>query len=410
MGASLSSIDNILKELYDDAITENQVNSHVLFTRWQSRVADVVINGKSFRMNCPLRTGRNQGIGARAEDTTLPAPGQTKYGNTTPTLSTIYGAIRLTGHALDASGGGNASAFADALDEEVNGMVQSMNLEMARYIMGDGTGALAQVNGVVTTAAAVVVDNPDTRWLEEGMFIDAWTSKTAGTQSVTNIEIVAIARATSTITLASNQTIADDSWIFRTGNHAVTQPMGLLGIVSDTGALQGIDPATAGNSYWKANLVTGGGTAKFSEQLIQQTIDETEINGAEARISVGLMDHTSRRWMFYVLSAQKRFVNIQSLKGGWSAITYEGGSDPIPFLADRLSWPGYTYLLDERGFMFGWAPKPGGQWMDRDGQILKLDQAARKDAYIAYRYTRWQLATKARRNQARLYGYITPVV
>ncbi|HUT79407.1 MAG TPA: hypothetical protein VM285_17040, partial [Polyangia bacterium] len=196
MSATLTTIDDILKELYDDEITENQVNSHVLLTRWESRVADMVIKGKSFRMNCPLRIGRNNGIGAREEDTALPAPKNVTYDNTTPTLASIYGSIRLTGHALDASEGNNASAFASALDEEVNGMVMGMNLELARYIMGDGSGALAQVAGAVSAAAAIVVDNPDVRWLEVGMVIDIYDQKSAGSIEANSVEIIDIDRST----------------------------------------------------------------------------------------------------------------------------------------------------------------------------------------------------------------------
>ncbi|HUT78487.1 MAG TPA: hypothetical protein VM285_12415, partial [Polyangia bacterium] len=119
--------------------------------------------------------------------------------------------------------------------------------------------------------------------------------------------------------------------------------------------------------------------------------------------------HTYRRWIFKVLSAQKRFVNIQSLPGGFSALTYEGGQNAIPIVADRLAWPSYVYFLDERTFRFGWAPRPGGTWMDRDGSLLHLDQGSgRKDAYIAYRYFRVQLANKVPRNNVRGTGATAP--
>jgi len=411
MSATTTTIANILKELYDDEITENQVNSHVLLTRWESKVADIVIKGKSFHINCPLRISRNQGIGARAEDTALPAPRRVGYDNTQPTLASIYGSIRLTGHALDVSEGSNAAAFAYALDEEVNGMVLGMNLELARYLHGDGSGALAQVNGAVVADDTIIVDNPDTRLLEVGMVIDIWTAKTGGAEEAASVEIIDIDRATSTITVDANVTVSNNSWIIREDNHGVTQPPGLLAHVDDgtgTPIHQGIDRTAAGKDFWKANLVSNGGGA-FSEVFMQTLCDEAEQNGSDAKLTLGLTDHVTRRYIFKVLSAQKRFVNIQSLPGGFSALTYEGGQNAIPIVADRMSWPLYLYFLDERMFRFGWAPRPGGTWMNRDGQMLHLDQGSgRKDAYIAYRYMRVTLAIKNCRNQVRGYNYVTP--
>lgn len=411
MSTTTTTIANILKELYDDEITENQVNSNVLFTRWENKVADIVIKGKSFRINCPLRISRNQGIGARAEDTDLPAPKRVGYDNTTPTLASIYGSVRLTGHALDVSEGSNAAAFAYALDEEVNGMVLGMNLELGRYIHGDGSGALAQIAGAVVAATSFVVDNPDTRWLEVGMVIDVWTAKSGGAQEANSVEITNIVRATNTVTVDSAVTVSDNSWVIREDNHGVTQPPGLLAHVDDgtgTQVHQGIDRLAAGKGFWKANLVSNGGSA-FSETFMQTMVDEAEQNGVDAKLTLGLCDHVTRRYIFKVLSAQKRFVNVQALPGGFSALTYEGGQNAIPIIADRLSWPLYLYFLDERMFRFGWAPRPGGTWMNRDGQMLHLDQGSgRRDAYIAYRYMRITLAIKNCRNQVRGYSYITP--
>lgn len=411
MSATTTTIANILKELYDDEITENQVNSHVFFTRWENKVADIVIKGKSFHINCPLRISRNQGIGARAEDTALPAPKRVGYDNTQPTLASIYGSVRLTGHALDVSEGSNAAAFAYALDEEVNGMVLGMNLELARYMMGDGSGALAQVNGTVSSSTTFVVDNPDTRWLEIGMTIDAWTTKTGGSQEINSVEITDINRSTNTVTVDSAVSVTDNSWVFREDNHAITQPPGLLAHVDDgngTAAHQGITRTDAGKGFWKANLLSNGGSP-MSEVFLQSLCDEAEQNGTDAKLTLGMTDHTTRRYIFKMLSAQKRFVNVQSLPGGFSALTYEGGQNAIPIVADRLSWPLYIYFLDERMFRWGWAPRPGGTWMNRDGQMLHLDQGSgRRDAYIAYRYMRVTLAIKNCRNQVRGYNYITP--
>ena len=157
--------------------------------------------------------------------------------------------------------------------------------------------------------------------------------------------------------------------------------MGLLGIIDDTTyttTLQNITKS-AGNDVWfRANVLANGGTNRaLTLDLLQQSSDEAEKKGG--RISIIVATYELRRKYADLLVADKRFVNKLSLDGGFSALEYSAGGEPIPFVVDRHSRDNMIFFIDESTLALYRASD--FDWMDSDGNILS--RVSGRDAYEA---------------------------
>ena len=110
------------------------------------------------------RYARAQGIGARRESEVLPDPLAGKYDQGKITPKYIYGALRLTGPAIEAAKG-DVSAFVDGLSDAVDDIYQSLISDLNRQACGDGFGLLGTLSAVSdtlttsTTTWTITLDN-----------------------------------------------------------------------------------------------------------------------------------------------------------------------------------------------------------------------------------------------------------
>lgn len=411
---TMAIADYALKEHYDKDVQVAIRTSHPLCERLDQELATISpMGGKAFRMTTPLEITQNWAVQMTSETAALPTPGAGTGTTTTPTLAKIVGSIRLTGDAIDASAS-NPLAFMSQLDNEVKRMVGAFKLRRNIAYNGDGSGVLARANGAGSSATALVVDTPSNIWLAPGMYIDAFTATSGGSQTIDGIQISDVSSDGVTATLASAQTWNDNDYIYLRDERGMTQIMGLLGIIDDgngTATLQGIASRTT-KSYWQGNLVNGG-TAAFSENLVQTAIDTAEINGFSDNVMIDMLlcDYQTRRYAFKVLLTNKqRVVDKTEGKGGFTGLYFQTGSRSVPFFVDRMAYPGYLHGIDSSKLVGGWAPRVGGKWMDRGGSMWRqsTDSSGVYDSWEAYYYARHQLVARNTRNHFRLYNYTAP--
>jgi hypothetical protein len=101
MGATLTSVNAILKEIYEGNIN-NQLNEERVTIKRIERTAEGTstdaVGGKY--VTFPIRTQRNAGISYRAENTQLAPAGQQGLKAATEQLKYGYGRVRLTGQTI----------------------------------------------------------------------------------------------------------------------------------------------------------------------------------------------------------------------------------------------------------------------------------------------------------------------
>lgn len=365
MPATLTTANNIAKEVYGPRIAEQLQNEVVTIARLE-RTSDGVtseVGGKY--VTFPVRTGRNQGIGYRGENEALQSAGQQGWESVRIGLRYGYGRVNLSGPSMDLIDS-NFQAFASLMTREMEGLKDDIRKDINRIVYGNGDGSLAVTAAAGTTSASYTATN--IQYLEVGQKVDIVTPST-GAVKASNLTINAINDSTNVVTLSTTATWAIGDALVRTGNGRNSsvnrEPNGLGGIITDSGVLQNIDPATV--PIWKAYRYHNSGTARpLSESDMIRVADENRRRGG--KVSVIFTDLASRRAYFNLMTQQRRFTNTKEFAGGFSGLPFNYGAREIPVVEDVDAPPGKMWYVDEsslkiyRSKDWHWAAEDGNVW------------------------------------------------
>lgn len=383
MGATLTTLDAILKTQYPGSLVQEQINNKVqLLSRIENDYDSVV--GKNFTI--PLHYGRNEGTGARADGGTLPTAGAQAYKDCIVPMRYLYHRIKLTGPTIKAAAT-NQGAFIRAVDSEMRGAERDLRASLNRQLFGDGSAALT-VCGTTSDSTTVVVTS--TAKLRVGMPIDVLVTAD-GTESTgaTGRTVSSITDATHFVISGAKITTDNTFSVYLSGSRNI-EVMGLNGIIAATdpgsGSLQGLDVSTYG--WWKANVLSNSGTPRaITETLMQKAIDYVE-QYSDGTVSAIYTTYGVKRAYQAVLSALKQYTAPLELKGGYKALDYNG----LPLIADKDCSANKLFFTDESKLkMYKLSDL---EWMDDDGAILS--RVSGEDAYEAVLYTYLELGCHAR--------------
>jgi hypothetical protein len=378
MAMDLAAAADVLKTQYQGPIRKWLNNNRYWLTKIKRNTKD--FEGKEAHI--PFHSGRNVGVAARAEEVALPAPGRQQYGKLIYNTKNIYGLIRLTSQAIEASKN-NAGAFARMLTQEMSGIAKDVDQDQQRQFWRDGSGLLT-ICGVTTAATTVVVDS--TKYIEPGMIIDmrAFSDGTAVTDGV-GVEVLTVPNAT-TFTVASAVTTAVTDCVIKTGVRDASawgtafECWGLEALISDanpttSGLTDTIGNLTrVGNTKWQANVLDNSGTPRaLTEDLMQQAFDKCDI-ALGTTPGLILTNHAILRKYGALLTPDRRYTgkSLITYKGGWKGLEF----NDVPVMADKdagLAQKPDTlqriYFLDLGAFELHVLKDWG--WNQRDGAILK---------------------------------------
>jgi hypothetical protein len=353
--------------------------------------------GNEFRI--PIRISRNQGVGSRAENTVLPAPGNEGFTYITEPLRHHYGLFNITGQLLKASES-NEGAFKRALTVETKGTTESLKMRVNIQAYGNGDGALGVVSGAAGPTTVIPVDT--TVNFRVGEIVDVYDISGAVWLAAART-VTAVNRSGLTVTLSgANITVATGDLIVGASSDSTTSVpnndynaalTGLAKIVSNTGVLHGIDPATV--PQWASTVVDAAG-ATVGEDLLRQVADSVGFESGDDQDMVGIWTRGMRNRYAQTLTSLKRFTNEDSttLRGGFKAILF----DDKPMVIDDQCPPGTMYMLDTSSLF--WSQSSDWEWMDQDGEVLKWEP--RYDRYVAVLFKYANMGTYARNRHGKL--------
>lgn len=390
MPATLTTVNTILKEVYEPRIREQLQNEAVALKRVESSSEGVetTIGGKY--VTFPLHTRRNSGIGARNEMEALPTPGQQGYASARISLRYQYGSVRLSGQTLDLAEK-NYQAFASALEGEMTGLKSDLKKDLNRQVYGSGNGAIATCSTIGTTVNTFTASTA--MYAQLGMQIDIIDGTTLGnptpTVKASNRQITAINVTTGVITFdgAPVSTALGDV-IVRTGN-VNREWAGLAAIIAASGTFQNVDPTV--EPTWVSPVDSNGGTNRpLSEGLLILQHDRVRANGGT--VSVMLSNLGVRRAYFNLLSQQRRYTNVTKFEGGFSGLAFTTDEGETPFVVDIDAPPNRVYGLNEKELTL--YRESDWSFMDRDGS--KWARVSGFDAYDATMYQYSNIGTHRR--------------
>jgi hypothetical protein len=427
-GATLSALDEALKEFYLPGTQEYLNNENILSSVIGTNEEDV--SGKEAVIYCHY--GRSGGGGSRADGGDLPTATYQKGKKCTIPMKYQYHVVEVTGPTIAATRDPKGS-YVNALDDEIMGAVDDAKKETNRMLWGCGYGVLARWRSTESATSYTLQKKYRGNSAGGDAFGSAFGGKyldkvtkaspvviTAGSDFVTDASDIAVSALTKGTTATGYDTItctdpsvteAAGTFYVRPGNLAAAQAasgaaryeiMGLRGIVTDTDLddiaitdgstagtttndpLQGLDVSTY---PWFKALVDVHGSGRYAGQralsleLMQQMFDMVEETaGKDVGPNLMLTTRAIRREYLKLVQADRRTVNTMTLDGGWEALDYNG----VPFVVDNDAIDGEIYFITTSSFalyrMSDW------EWMQKDGSVLS--RVSGKDAYGAtlFRY------------------------
>lgn len=394
MPATLSTVSAILKEVYEDDIREQMDNGAVALKRIEKSSEGVSSEVGGKYVAFPIKTRRNQGIGARNELEALPVAGQQGFAGARVGLKFLYGLVRLSGQTIELADS-NYQAFASALDAEMDGLKTDLLVDQNRQVYGDGTGAI----GVCVSDGANSAVVKDVLYFQQDMQVDIVDGTTLTNPSPTikasNRKITAINTATNTVTYdgADATVVAGDIFV-RTGN-VNREWTGFSKIATNTGVLYNVDPAV--EPVWKAVVDSNGGTNRaLSEGLMINMVDSIRANGGKT--TAIFQNLGVRRAYFNLLSQQRKFVNTKEFAGGFTGLAFTTDQGEVPVIVDIAAPKNKQFYINEDEITL--YREKDWSFMDRDGS--KWQRVIGYDAYEATMYQYSELGCHRRNSQGQI--------
>lgn len=393
---NLTQFDAVLKELYGPGIVEELNEQIPLLKLIEKDAGTIPFVGR--RWLVPIHTGRNSGIGARAENAVLPSAGAQTFVDFTIKPSYQYGGIKVTGQTIEQSRT-DKGAFGRAVTLEMENLRNQFRSDLNFQFNRDGNGARGTVASIatntITLSAAVPYD-----LLFENMAVDIFSSNMGTLRGSANISSVVLDPKTWTVTsvtldAAPGGVVANDV-IVRKGNYTAgvggNEVIGLDAVVG-AGTYGGINPANY--AIWQSPVLDNGGTLRpINYSLFQQGVDVANIAGG-GQLKYFFTTPAIRRNFFLYMTSEKRVVNTKNYDGGFDAIEYDGKE----IFIDRMAKPNqmlgidpqYLYRLETREL----------HWIDDDGTILHRSFDS-TDTYFANMRYYVQLACTKRNAQVKI--------
>lgn len=406
--ADLSRLDAILKDRPIQDAIRKAIN---LATPFAEKVTQqLTISGRKGIF--PVQFGVNEGIYARGESEQF---GQSKVDEpelAEVTARYIYALFEITGPVMNMTRD-TPGAFEEALALTLQNTIDGVKLDMARQMMGDGTGKIALVQSVTDTDTAVFdsplgitrykSNRPVRNLLRVNMPVDVLDAATPTTKHFDNGEIASVVHsATGTTidfsTVDANLTSATDGdFLVRQGNYN-KEIQGWEAAVQDSGTYLNI--SRTGQPNWQGVMVDasgGGAAADVSFDILRDTMDAIhETTGTMPEFFV--TNYKQRKAIYNLFTAQIRYVPM-SLPGGLSESTLS--FDDKPILVERF-WPPEHIGVANTSYWYHVMAKDTEWIPGQNGTVLHF--AITSDEYTAVMRTYRNLICLYPATQATIYG------
>ncbi|MDR0856247.1 MAG: phage major capsid protein [Clostridiales bacterium] len=380
---SVKNAEQLLKTVYLDVVS-NQLNTGVspFLTEVEKSSAEVV--GSEVKVLAPY--GLSGGVGAIAEDSDLPASSGRQYVTFAGKLKNLVGNVEISDKLLKQSHA-SAGAFVNALNLEMEGLLESSRVNMSRMLFGDGTGVIGTITAAGTAQATWNIGAGNTKKLQIGQTVDILS--TTGTNLVIGGRVAALDHAAGTVTLAAAFSVLSTNLpatVYMARTRAGDEITGLGAVFSDTATLYGVDRAVY-PGLWPTKVALANNDNDLTDARIQNVIDDIERRTGHTPDFLICSPGVRRAYMEY-LQAFKRNTDVLNLTGGFKAISFNG----IPLVADRFCPAGTLYLLNTKDFVL--AQMDDWHWFENEsGTILRRSYT--KTAYAATLIKYCELVCKA---------------
>lgn len=387
MGVTTASLGDFLVEKAAPTIKSQLQDEVPLLKRFQNVADEVDFSGREAQQR--VIVNRNRGGYATAEGGRPPEAGNMKYEMFRIPMRYSHYQVQYTKQAEVSSRGG-----VSMLRSEMKGMMDAMKRNESFYIMGDGRGVRALINGDPGTGTTVTLDSPGgfaganhgNRFLNEGDYIAAidpttGTLRAGGTRQITARNA---AGTTVTVSAAINAAWADNDYIVKAygsdasltiGNTDWLHPfMGVMGMV-DNGTYVNLYHGLSRTTFPILQSTRIGSVGALSADVIQRAIDVARMVGGGKTDEIWCHPNTRRAYLT-IMEQDRRYTAdaLTNPNAGTQAANGYGTDDGLRF--GRI--PLYTDGDFPYDTMLGWdtsecqaVQQIEGEWANETGAIWR---------------------------------------
>jgi len=382
--ASISSLEPILKTIYDDQAKVIAFYSHPLLGR-------VPKNEKFFGDNFVQTVRFVGGQGVSADFTkALNNRNPNQYRKFTITRFSMYGVGSITGEAIEAAQG-SMYTMAEGLESEIKGLFTTIGITAAAAMYRSGSGTIGKGAALLSATVLQLASPSDAIHFGVGGTIGSSPTDGSGPQNVGTIQIVAIDMEAGTITANVGWAVgiagfAATDFLFIDGNYNAEMP-GLLKWIPPTPPAPGDNLYGVDRSVAPVELagmrINGQGAPR--EQTWQKAMALAARFGA--RIDEGYMHPEDLAKMTISLGSQVRRVPTPATVAsvGYEAVEVVGATGTVKVYGDPDCPEGFAWGIKKSTWELR-TLKAMPRFLDLDGNRILRESAA--DAYefrIGYR-------------------------
>lgn len=267
----------------------------------------------------PLRTSRNQGVGAVADGGNLPKIGRQKTVQAIIAAKFNYLRFGVTGPMIKASQS-DVGSFVRSAAYELEMGYKDLKTEISRQLSWDGTGDLALVNTASVASTSLVVKGrttgePALKYIDVNStfdILDASDNVVASGITVNSISSGTASSTTATLVLDQPVTTSVGYVLIRTGS-STNEIQGLFYTLDGgTGTVYSVDRST--NLSYQGN-VTDMSSGVLSIDAMQTPFNEGLRRGNVNGFNAVWTDFTSLRYYQKLLTPDKRYANTSEGDG-----------------------------------------------------------------------------------------------
>lgn len=389
-----------------------QVDYQNVFTKQiygQSKTASIIrkkgkswaVGGQSLQSVWASRTVQGSGSGSLSEGGDLAAGKPHRAKNFTEGLAEYSFTTEMSGKLISQAKKRGPKFFKNLIDEYMTYLLDNVQFFLATRFFGNADGLIAQISAVNSNVLTLATPGPI--WVRPGQYVTVRDATTSGTEQLsgtpaTDGEIVDVDRENSTITLADASGAAGNDYVYLANHYDVTEMNGLRNLIGvQTGTVQNVNRATAGNNYAKPWLIDRSGG-------VLREIDFMNLNNRLSKYannvdSVGMFvtDHDSVIDLFEAVGDRHRYSDNTEMIAGFKTMKIHTPDGPKALIPEKFCYPGDIYGMRPEKFVeLHPEGEKGGHWFSEDGQILRPMTAASgagyRDAWTASRIVRCNFA------------------
>ena len=304
----------------------------------------------------PLRTARNQGVGATSDGGNLPKIGRQTTVQAQISSAFNYARFGITGPMIKASQS-SAGSFVRSAQYELEMAYNDLKTELSRQLSWDGTGTLATVNTSSIASNSLVIfgrtaSEPALKYIDVGTTFDV----VDGSQVIvaTGVTVTAISSGTAisaTATLTLDQAITTTSttnFLIRSGSNNQEMKGLLYSLDGGTTTIYNVNRSTSIGYQGNLTDLTNAANPVLSIDAMQTPFNEGLRRGGIGSYSAVWCDFTSLRYYQKLLTPDKRYSNTQEGDGSFgSKGKFYMDFNGIPVVPDKDSSTTFLFLPAE---------------------------------------------------------------